>query len=38
MKEVVEVFHPLVMVVKTRMAKDPETSGVALNVGIHVLL
>jgi len=35
MKEVVEVFHPLVMVVKTRMAKDPETSGVALKANFY---
>ena len=37
MKEVAEVFHPLVMEEKTKMAKDLETSGVAQNVEIHVL-
>ena len=36
-KEVAEVFHPLAMEVKTKMAKDLETSGVAQNVEIHVL-
>ena len=38
MKEVVEVFHPLVLEAKTTMAKELETSGVAQSVGIHVLL
>ena len=38
MEEVVEVFHLLVMGGKTRMAKEPETSGVAQSVGILVLL
>ena len=38
MKEVVEVLQPLVVEGKTRTAKVQETSGVAQNVGIHVLL
>ena len=36
-KEVAEVFRPLVMEVKTKMAKDLETSGAAQNVEIRVL-